>query len=482
MSDVRAEDHPFRGKTIRALGLMLALIAVPYLSPRLSALRVVSLGEEPITEAELDAQEVSEPVAAPAVSTGELESRASENHSANALPTAKQEPVALAAGEGGFLERPELLDAFYTQLQARERGGPGLLRVAHYGDSLITSDYASGTARRLLQEKLGDGGHGFLAIANPWEWYFHNDVAHSSSSGWRMSRVTGPLAKDGAYGPGGVVFRGGPGATASFGTAKDGDYGRKVSRFEVLYAARPDGGELGLKSSDGQELSLSTVADVEQPRRFTVEVPDGEAKLTLRVTRGEVKLYGVALERTQGLVYDALGALGARARVWDRMEAEPLAEVLKLRPPQLVMIQLGTNESEDGGVNKTQYVATLQSLLRKWKTAAPESSLLMVAPPDRAEKSPSGGFRSNRTLMKIVALQREVAQAENVAFFDTFRAMGGEGAMGKWLMMHPPLCSGDLTHPTPAGADALGRLLVQGLLEGYGVWQAGRRDNRTPSP
>ena len=90
-----------------------------------------------------------------------------------------------------------------------------------------------------------------------------------------------------------------------------------------------------------------------------------------------------------------------------------------------------------------------------------------MAPPDRAEKSPSGDFRSNRVLTKIVELQREVAAEKKIAFFDTFRAMGGQGSMGKWLFMHPPLCSSDLTHPTAAGADALGRLFATGLESGF---------------
>lgn len=462
---------------------MLVLLAIPYALPAGEPFRVARMPWEHRQSDDPPVETTESTAAEPLPSTGELEVRATDNTSANALPTSKDDPPAAQPTDlpsGSHLERPEAMGAFYKQLARLRDGEKTLVRIAYYGDSIVTSDYLTGTARRLLQTRFGDGGHGFLTIANPWEWYFHNDVAHSSSGGWRASRVTGPLVKDGDYGPGGVVFRGGAGAVASFGTAKDGDYGRKVSRFTILYAATATGGDLELKPSVGEPSVLETKSDVAGAKSVTVEVPDGEAKLTLRVLRGEVKLYGVALERESGIVLDALGALGARARIWDHLDGDALAAVYKQRPPTLIAIQLGTNESEDGAVNVAEYKATLGRLIDKFARAAPEASLLLVAPPDRAEKSPSGDFRSNRVLVKIVELQREIAAEKRIAFFDTFQAMGGKGSMGRWLFMRPPLCSSDLTHPTAAGADALGRLVASGIEGGLA---AGRVDDAgAPSP
>ena len=48
--------------------------------------------------------------------------------------------------------------------------------------------------RRKMQARFGDAGHGFILIANPWEWYYHNDVSHGSGDGWNANRITGPLA------------------------------------------------------------------------------------------------------------------------------------------------------------------------------------------------------------------------------------------------------------------------------------------------
>ena len=139
------------------------------------------------------------------------------------------------------------LDAFFGRLARTERREPGAVtRILHYGDSTIASDYVSGTVRRRLQARFGDAGHGFILIANPWEWYFHNDVFHASDGEWKASRLAGPIAADGMYGLGGVSFTSYGGGVARFGTATRGDYGRHVSRFDLYYLEQPGGGDVEL--------------------------------------------------------------------------------------------------------------------------------------------------------------------------------------------------------------------------------------------
>ena len=67
-----------------------------------------------------------------------------------------------------------------------------------------------------------------------------------------------------------------------------------------------------------------------------------------------------------------------------------------------------------------------------------------------------------------MAAQRNVAKESGVAFWNTFEAMGGEGSMAKW--MKSGLGGGDLTHPTPQGAEALGDLLYKSLTTGFEAW------------
>ena len=190
---------------------------------------------------------------------------------------------------------------------------------------------------------------------------------------------------------------------------------------------------------------------------------------------GDVRAFGVVLERDNpGVVYDALGALGGRASLWQSMNAEHWKEQMALRDPALVIVQYGTNESEDGGVNEPQYRKFLGNLIDTLKTAAPNASILVAAPLDRAEKDSDGNYRTMKVILRLVELQREIAKEHGVAFWNTFRAMGGKGTMGKWVQKG--LANADLTHPSPPGSAILGDLLFKAIVTGYDAYASRNQD------
>lgn len=476
---------------------MLVILSVPYLSPKLASLRVArapweqDIGPDPsvgaaLARADESAEAPSGPqTVAPVLDQGETELRASENTETvtNALPAgptkAKEAPPVPKAGmkpdrAPTVVEDPSghAMDAFYTQLAKSKRKEPAAVtRVMHYGDSMLVSDYVSGTMRRRMQAEYGDAGHGFMLTANPWDWYFHNDVVHGASEGWSNSRVVGPLTKDAMYGLGGVTFTGKPGATAWFGTASEKHtYGKKVSRFDVYYLETDGGGEVDAKV-DGKTDRFSTKGEGKKSSVHSIPVTDGEQRLTLKVASGAPRIFGVALERdTPGVVWDSIGLSGARAELWNGIDQAHFAEQLALRKPALVVLQFGTNESETGMASQDGYEKQVRTLVEKVKGAAPGASVLLVAPLDRAEKDAKGALRTKPIMKRLVAGQRNVAAATRVAFFDTFEAMGGEGAMALWVKKG--LAGSDLTHPSPQGAEIIGDMIFKALKSGFEEWQA----------
>lgn len=476
--------HPLAGKTSAALGVMLVLLAVPYAHPRLASLRVVPAPwEARAPEPDIE-PEVSDAQAAPTATQGETELAASENEATvtNALPDKPTPPPAPPsdlgkAKEGVAIDDPSghALDAFYARLERTKGKEPGAVtRILHYGDSVLTSDYVSGTVRRRLQAELGDAGHGFILVAKAWEWYFHNDVTQGASDGWRSSRVTGPFTADKMYGIGGVSFVGRPGASAWYGTAKGQTYGKNVSRFDVYYMTTPTGGDVEL-AVDGRAERFSTKGEEKVSRIQSFTVPDGEARLSLKVLSGAPRLFGVALERdVPGVVYDALGANGGRGDLLGAMDGEHWREQMALRDPALVILHYGTNESSGGMVKRETYEAALRALVDKVKAAAPRASVLVVAPLDRAEKDErTGALRTKPVIKRLVECQKKVAAEAGVGFWNLYEAMGGEDSMAAWVKRG--LGGSDLTHPSPRGAEVLGGLLSDALLAGFESWQRAPR-------
>jgi lysophospholipase L1-like esterase len=470
--------HPLAGKTSIAVAVMVSLLAVPYLSPALSRYRIARAPWDKSVAADLAA---SVPTSAPQLTQGETTLKASKNEATvtNALPDVSVvkalDPQVLAKTKGSIAVEDatgHALDSFYAALAKTRAKQPGAVtRIMHYGDSVITSDYVSGTMRRKMQTDLGDAGHGFILIANPWEWYFHNDVVHGAGEGWSSSRITGPTTRDGMYGLGGVTFTGTPGASAFFGTSDKGTFGKKVSRFDVYYLETPNGGEVEVKIGTSiDKFSTKGAGEDKVSRIKSFTVADGEAKLSLRVLTGSPRLFGVALERDQsGVVYDALGANGARAELLGSINGAHWGEQMALRKPSLVVLQYGTNESEAPGL-AANYEKTLSNVVAMIKAAAPNASILIAAPLDRAEPAEGGGVRTKPIIKKLVEAQRRVAQQSGVAFWNTFEAMGGEGSMGKW--MKSGLGGGDFTHPSPQGAEVIGDLFFKALTTGLEAWSS----------
>jgi lysophospholipase L1-like esterase len=483
------DSHPLLRKTSRVLAVMVVVLLVPYASPKLKKLRVV---HAPWDHTEDD--DVSQaPVVPPPVTTvGEATLRETQNNGTitNALPQNDRvaldaEDLAKAAGSVAVQDPSGAMVAFYKQLARTIRGEEhAVTRILHYGDSVIASDLISGTMRRRFQERFGDAGHGFILIANPWEWYYHNDVGHRASEGWSMSRITGPLAGDGIYGLGGVSFHTREVATASFNTVTEGNFGKSVSRFDVYYLEQPWGGTFQMEVKGREPVRVSTRGDAKVSRKASIEVPDGRASMTIRTLGyGDVRMFGVVMERdAPGVTYDSLGALGGRANLWRSMSADHWKEQMELRDPSLIIVQYGTNESEDGNVNEPTYRKWVGDLIDSLKAAAPNASILVAAPPDRAEKDDSGNYRSMKAILKIVELQEQIAKEHGVAFWSTFEAMGGKGSMGKWVKKG--LANSDLTHPTPSGSAILGDLFFKSLMAGYDAYASTHKDApvRKPDP
>jgi lysophospholipase L1-like esterase len=420
--------------------------------------------EQRVGELELDQQTRDRPDMAPAPGS----------HNPAASGPLAQAPREAEPLDLGALEKApvSLVDAqhlapFYASLQRTLAKQPGAItRILYHGDSLVASDYVTSTLRRKLQTTFGDAGHGFVLMANAWASYFHMDVHRETTKGFLISRVVGPYASDGFYGLGGVSFKSNTRVRAKFGTPNKGDFGRKVSRFELAYLAEPNGGSLEL-SVDGQVHSeIQTASEQPESRFISIDVPDGEHTFEVYTKTGTTRTFGVVLERTTpGVVLDAIGIQGARIRFLDKQDDQHWATQLAWRKPNLLVFHFGANESGDGfAYSMADYNATMKAVLEQAKRAVPQASCLVVAAMDRARQV-DDGMITVPVIPLIVEEQRKVAHEVGCAFWNTFEAMGGRGSMARWVRRE--LGQSDLTHPTGAGAERLGNWLYAALLEGF---------------
>lgn len=365
------------------------------------------------------------------------------------------------------------LDHFYGALL---KGG--LIRVVHYGDSPTTADLITADVRGMLQQQFGDAGAGFMLIAPPWAWYAHRGIAMNAAN-WTIAVAGRPEFRDGLFGLGGGRFQGSVGAVATW-SLKIG----QAQSVEVSYQARPGGGSFAFEA-DGQQVgSADTDAPETQPAYVTFTLPPHASQMRLRVTSGDVHLFGVEFRRDRpGVLYSSLGINGAGITLISRsFNKAHLTAQLRHYDPDLVVLAYGTNESGFPDFVDKTWANEMELAVTRIRAALPEASILLMSPMDRGELKSDGSIGTIATLPRLVKKEREVAEETGVAFFNTFEAMGGSGTMAKWYSSQPRLVGADYIHPLPAGAKIVGELLYNSLRDGFSAYKLRKLAQRASLP
>ncbi len=349
-------------------------------------------------------------------------------------------------------------------------------RIGFWGASHVAGEYFTGHIRRVLQERHGDGGHGFVMPAPPWKGYRAADLNLCSGGKWSSDydRRSGGRG-DGMFGPGGIsVESADPAAFGWVQTTKENPQGRTVARFEVLFLRQPGGGRLRLTVDDAAPVEVSTGSPEGGgygPGAAILHVAPGQHRLTLAPAGdGPVRILGVNLEAAepgaaQGVVVDAMGVNGRTASSWLRWDKAQLQQWFSRRPYDLIVLAYGTNEGNDASMTPEVYRKTLESVLVRVRELMPETPCVLVGPGDRAKKLQTDLYAIWSPNAAVARVQAEVGPRYGCATWDTLSAMGGEGSSLSWARAVPPLMSSDMIHLSGAGYKLLGEQFIR-LIDG----------------
>ena len=260
------------------------------------------------------------------------------------------------------------------------------------------------------------------------------------------------------------------GAWARIATAKRGDIGTRVSRFDIYYETQPRGGKFSVRLDDQKREIVSTKAKVRGDGVHTIAAPDGPHSIEFRYSRGgPVHFYGVVLEREgPGVVYDSLGLVGARANRLLNFDAAHIKSQLEIRGVNLIVLGFGGNEASDDRTEDEFYEDYLK-VLERMRQGREDLGCLVFSPLDQARRE-RGRIRTLPTIPLIIAAQRRAAFEAGCAFYDTWQAMGGENSMRRWYEARPRLAMGDFRHATPAGYEIIGNMFYKALLAGFAAY------------
>lgn len=422
--------------------------------------------------------------------------------------------------------RPHHLESFFRALsKAEDRERNRRVRILHLGDSHTASDTITGRIRRLLQDKFGAAGRGYAYPGTPWRTFRQEQMYHDMSRHWTTTLGTDSDTKP-PFAGGGLrlessheeawLERGACGLGAdekeSADSKSDSDadkpecpYGTELDAVSIFYLVQNGGGSF-VVTVDGEDPTVvDTSGDEYEVGVYRRELEPGRRRIRIALEGdGIVSLFGIRTTHGEnGIEYSSLGINGATATEFTRFDQPLRRHELEHLDPDLLVFAFGTNEAydvhrmhEDPDVSMervTQRLADYQfefdRLLDQFTSAAPQSSCLVMLPPDTVASYDDERCRRRvplrgselclpptiRSYSGIVATQRAAARRHGCAVWDQSKAMGGEGSVRYWAALEPPLAQSDGVHLTMDGYHLLGEGFFADLMRSYDGWSRGNQ-------
>lgn len=168
------------------------------------------------------------------------------------------------------------------------------------------------------------------------------------------------------------------------------------------------------------------------------------------------ELQGIFIEeRDSGITWYSMGIAGARLSDWASLPL--LRESLRLLAPDLVVIDLGTNDLYAPRTTLWDFRRSVEAAIDTIRIALPEAAILLTTPQDF--------YRSMRPLPILTQASqvvRWVAAQKGVAVWDAHTILG---SIRDWRLAG--LASPDMVHLTVAGYVLKGQMFASAFLHGY---------------
>lgn len=171
------------------------------------------------------------------------------------------------------------------------------------------------------------------------------------------------------------------------------------------------------------------------------------------------ELHGIFIEEgLQGITWYSMGVNGARLSDWATLPL--LKESLQLLAPDLVVIDLGTNDLYAAEASLGAFRQALEAAIDTIRAVLPGAAILVTTPQDFYRR-----MRPIPVVAQAPHLIKWIAAQKRVAVWDAYTALG---SMRDWRLAG--LALPDMVHLTPAGYALKGQMLARAFLRAYAAF------------
>ncbi len=345
---------------------------------------------------------------------------------------------------------------FYKALQNNIKTRP--VRIGVLGDSFIEADIITAKLRKLLQSKYGGTGVGFVPISSPAAQY-RNTIHHTFSNWTTYSMVYYKKADWNKFCLSGLYFTPNKeGASVTMKTVK----GEAVTMISFFFI-------------NEKKTRISVTINNQEPVEYRPESSEFVQQLvfsnpaikSVSVRTNHIDgftAFGMYLNNPSGVYVDNFSVRGSSGSVLTTLSKELSTQLTQHVPYDLLIIQYGLNVITP---NKKRGYATyqkmMQSAIARLQECYPGVPILMMSIGDKGTKG-SDGVTTHPGVVPLMEAQRQMARKAGIAFWNTYKAMGGEKSMVEFVNNKPPMAAKDYTHINYLGGEKIADQLFKSLM------------------
>jgi len=370
-----------------------------------------------------------------------------------------------------------LLGKFFDALYKTEKK-EGITRIAYFGDSMIEGDLITQTLRATLQSIFGGNGVGFVPVFSK-TGDFRRTIHSKYSTNWSCYSY---LEKKGYknFGISGFVFN--PNilykemlndtiinkaiSWVQFSAPSDTYY--RLRNFEKarLFYGKSDSKNY-LRVDYDTVKKFMPINGSNYVNDLTLHFKNPIRKISYNFFIDTLTdVYGFSFEGEDGVYLDNFSVRSNSGLPILSIPANILKGMNDYLNYNLVVLQYGLNVSSPEARNFSWYEQGMIKVINHIKNCMPNADILIVSVGDRSQKVGTE-METMSSIPFLVEAQRKIAKETHCSF----QTMGGQNSMVQWVDTIPSMANKDYTHFNYRGAERIGNLISDKLLNEYEIYK-----------
>ncbi|MHC5353897.1 GDSL-type esterase/lipase family protein [Myroides sp. LJL115] len=369
------------------------------------------------------------------------------------------------------------LEYFYSQLYNLQQDPNKSVRIAYYGDSMTDGDMIVQDLRGSFQENFSGNGVGFVPMTNESS-RSRASITHRYSNNWNTISYVNNRNPIRPFGVSGQVFFVKDSVNPTWVSIAAGG----IKHMRSLYSPT-----LYYGKSDNKIASVQIIADRDtvvkqlQPnnRLNRLELVKGPVKkLEVNFIKADsIAFYGINVGSSKGVQVDNFSSRGNSGLPISLLSTGLINSFDNYLHYDLIILHFGTNVLNYGSYNYSWYTNQMSRVVKHLQQCFPKADILVISTADKATKYETS-MQSDSAVTPLVNAQKRYAEQNNIAFFNLYTAMGGEGSMVEWVEELPTRANKDYTHFNYKGAKEVANLLYKQIDQGYLLYQGKREEQK----